>query len=124
VALKLKYQVEQVVCCEMEESQITKANSSVITRKVVRTAKEAGGRDHPSCVIFCLLVCKRWFKLQASKELWDEGLHMARATACEVLAKKLYAKALLHHLGCLTSDGTFLASRGRRVSTSSCRKPC
>ncbi|KAL9002086.1 MAG: hypothetical protein Q9188_004959, partial [Gyalolechia gomerana] len=75
VALRLKYQIEQVIPCELEEWKITKANSPVITKKVIMTAKEAGGTDHRSCVIYCLLVCLRWFKRQAELELWDADLH-------------------------------------------------
>ena len=89
IALRLKYQIEQVVPCELEEWKITKANSPVITKKVVRTAKEAGGQDYQCCVVYCLLVCHRWFKRQAMLELWDADLHNRRATACEVLSKQL-----------------------------------
>lgn len=89
VALRLKYQIEQVIPCELEEWKVTKANSPVITRKVIKTAREAGGKDYKSCVVYCLLVCKRWFKRQASLELWDADLHDVRAMACEVLAKRL-----------------------------------
>lgn len=74
----------------MEESKITKANSPVITRKVIQTAKEAGGEEHQACVVYCLLVCLRWFKKQAGLELWDADLHNVRAVACEVIAKQMY----------------------------------
>lgn len=74
----------------MEEIKITKANSPVITRKVIQTAKEAGGEEHGACVVYCLLVCHRWFKKQAMLELWDADLHNVRAVACEVLAKQMY----------------------------------
>ena len=43
--------------------------------------------DYGACVIYCLLVCKRWFKQQAKLELWDADLHELRAMACERLAK-------------------------------------
>ena len=89
VALRLKYQIEQVIPCELEEWKITKANSPVITKKVVKTAKEAGGKDYAACVVYCLLVCRRWFKRQALIELWDSEMHDVRATACEVVAKRL-----------------------------------
>ncbi len=89
VALRLKYQIEQVIPCELEEWKITKANSPVITRRVIKTAKEAGGKEHEACVVYCLLVCNRWFKQMAKLELWDADLHDVRATACEVLAKQL-----------------------------------
>ena len=75
--------------CELEEWKIAKANSPIITAKVVQAAKEAGGQDHAGCVIYCLLVCLRWFKRQAQLELWDADLLHARAVACEVLAKKI-----------------------------------
>lgn len=96
VALRLKYQIERVIPCELEESQVTRANSPVITRKVIKTAKEAGGEEYKGCVVYCLLVCRRWFRRQALLELWDAGLHDLRAVACEVLAKQMYLS--LSHL--------------------------
>ncbi|KAI9696719.1 MAG: hypothetical protein M1836_005081 [Candelina mexicana] len=89
VALRLKYLIEEVIPCELEEERITKAHSNVITRHVLQCAREAGGEDSRSCVVYCLLVCKRWFKRQAILELWDADLHNVRAVACEVLAKHL-----------------------------------
>lgn len=89
VALRLKFQIEQVIPCELEEWKVTKANSPIITKKVIMTAKEAGGKDHKACVVYCLLVCLRWFKRQAMLELWDADLHNVRATACEVMAKHM-----------------------------------
>lgn len=89
VALRLKYQIEQVIPCELEEFKITKANSPVITKRVIRTARQAGGQEHGQCVVYSLLVCYRWFRRQALLEPWDEDLHGVRATACEVMAKQI-----------------------------------
>ena len=89
IALRLKYQIEQVIPCELEEAQITKAHSSIITPAVIATAKSAGGKDHAACIVYCLLVCYRWFKRQAMLELWDADLLHVRAVACEVLAKQI-----------------------------------
>ncbi|KAL2364704.1 hypothetical protein RJZ56_002368 [Blastomyces dermatitidis] len=89
VALRLKYQIEQVISCELDEDAVTKANSNVITKAVIQTAREAGGEEHKACVVYCLLVCLRWFKLQALAELWDSDLHQLRAVACEMLAKRI-----------------------------------
>ena len=89
VALRLRYQIEQVIPCELEEFKVTKANSPIITSKVIKTAKEAGGNEHGACVVYCLLVCYKWFKRQAILELWDADLHDVRATACEMLAKHI-----------------------------------
>jgi len=66
---------------------VTKANSKVITHKVIQAAKEAGGKEHGACVVYALLVNKRWFKKQAMLELWDADLHNLRAIAAEVIAK-------------------------------------
>lgn len=89
VALRLKYQIERVIPCELDTSQITSPNSSIITKSVVETAREAGGDEYRACVVYCLLVCLRWFKAQAAIELWDSDLYFARAIACEVIAKHM-----------------------------------
>ncbi|EXJ82570.1 hypothetical protein A1O3_06383 [Capronia epimyces CBS 606.96] len=89
VALRLKYQIEEVIPIEIAEDKVTAANSPIITPKVVATAKQAGGEDYAACVVYCLLVCKRWFVRQANLELWDADLHHVRAVACEILAKRI-----------------------------------
>jgi hypothetical protein len=89
IALRLKHQIEQVVPCELEEFKVTKAHSPILTDAVVRTAKEAGGTEYKACVVYCLLVVKKWFKKQALYELWDADLHDVRAVAAEVMAKRI-----------------------------------
>jgi hypothetical protein len=89
VALRLKYQIEEVIPFEIPEDKVTSANSGIVTKKVVKTAKEAGGKDYAACVVYCLLVCKRWFRRQANLELWDADLHNVRAAACEAIAKQI-----------------------------------
>ncbi|KAK6435519.1 Calcium channel yvc1 [Oleoguttula sp. CCFEE 5521] len=92
VALRLKYQLEVVVPCELPEDRITAAHSNVITDEVVKTALAAGklgDKDHSACVVYCLLIVKSWFKKQAKLELWDADLHEVRAEACEVIAKRI-----------------------------------
>lgn len=89
VALRLRYLIEESVPCELEEDLITKAHSKIITKKVMKAAKEAGGQEHAACVVFCLLVNKRWFKQQALLEIWDAELYQIRAVAAEVIAKQL-----------------------------------
>lgn len=101
IALRLKHQIELVIPCELEEDRITAAHSSIITPGVVATAKSAGkvhapgqpaadsDPDYSACVVWCLLVCKKWFKRQAALELWDADMHVVRAVACEVLAKHI-----------------------------------
>ncbi|KAI9793242.1 MAG: hypothetical protein M1816_000663 [Peltula sp. TS41687] len=55
VALRLKYLIEQVIPCEIEVDRVTKPNSPIITPRVEKAAKEAGGEEYRGCVVFCLL---------------------------------------------------------------------
>ncbi|KAL7274333.1 Calcium channel yvc1 [Rhizina undulata] len=89
VAIKLKYLIEAAVSCELKESHITRPHSRIITHDVVRLAKEAGGDEDKGCVVYCLLVCLRWFKRQAVLELCDADLNALRAEACQVIAKRI-----------------------------------
>jgi hypothetical protein len=105
VALRLRFLIEQCVPCELEEEQITKAHSRIITPRVVQAAREAAGSAdrRGACVVFCLLINKRWFGHQAAVELWDADLHKLRAMACEVVAKQIIeieddTAYLMHHV--------------------------
>ncbi|KAJ9234721.1 hypothetical protein DTO169E5_6434 [Paecilomyces variotii] len=89
VALRLKHQIEQVIPCELDQDLIVKPNSRIITKDVIQTAKEAGGDEYRACVVYCLLVCLRWFNKQGAAELWDSELYGCRALACEVIAKQI-----------------------------------
>lgn len=94
IALRLKYQLEEVIPCELPEERITRPHSDVITPDVMKTAKTAGkvagmNEDYGACIIYCLLVVKNWLRLQARLELWDADLHGLRAVACEKLAKMI-----------------------------------
>lgn len=86
----MKYQIEEVIPIEVAEEEITNPNSRVITKSVLETAKSAGGDGETrGCVIYCLLVCLKWFELQSLVELWDAEVHESRMVACESLAKRL-----------------------------------
>ena len=92
IALRLKYQVEEVIPCELPEERVIEPHSNVLTAAVVKTAKSAGkvagmDKDYSACVVYCLLVVKSWFRYQAKLELWEAELHELRAVACERLAK-------------------------------------
>jgi hypothetical protein len=89
VCLRLRHLIQECIPCEMEESKVTRAHSRIITKRVIQAAKEAGGQDYRGCVVYCLLVNKRWFKHEAVTELWDADLHSLRAVACGVIAKAL-----------------------------------
>jgi hypothetical protein len=94
VALRLRNLIEECVPCELEEEQITRPHSKIITNKVIQAAKDAGGNEHRACVVYCLLVNKRWWMHQALVELWDADLHKVRAVACEVIAKAMLVPSI------------------------------
>jgi hypothetical protein len=103
VALRIRHLIEECVPCELKENHITSPHSRILTAKVIQAAKEAGGREYKDCVVFCLLINKRWWQRQALGELWDADLHYLRAIACEVIAKKIIeseddADYLLHSI--------------------------
>lgn len=89
IALRLKYLVEQAVPCELKTSQITRPHSEVITRSVIQLAQEAAEAEDRACIVFCLLTCMRWFKMQMILEMYDAGLNALRAEACQVIAKAI-----------------------------------
>ncbi|KHE84196.1 hypothetical protein GE21DRAFT_1209354 [Neurospora crassa] len=89
IALRIRHLIEECVPLELPVEKITSPTSKIITKKVIKAAKEAGGKEHRSCVVYCLLVNKRWWKHQAQVELWDADLHALRAVACEVIAKQI-----------------------------------
>lgn len=65
ICLRLKHQIEQVIPYEIEEEKVTKPNSPIITSAVLETASKAGGGDaeKTACVVYCLLMVKKWFKV-------------------------------------------------------------
>lgn len=73
IALRLKHQIEQVIPCELDEESVVKPHSPVITNDVLETAKLAGGEEHRACVVFCLLVVKKWFKVGACTCYCDDS---------------------------------------------------
>jgi hypothetical protein len=89
VALRIRHLIEQCVPVELNPELVTRPHSRVITPKVIKAAKEAGGSEHGACVVFCLLINKQWWRHQALVELWDADLHHLRAVACEVIAKQI-----------------------------------
>ena len=89
VCLRLRHLIREVIPCEMDEGRVTTPHSKIITTQVIQAAKEAGGSDHKSCVVYALLVNQKWFSHEAMVELWDADLHQLRALTCGVIAKAL-----------------------------------
>ncbi|KAK0549184.1 Calcium channel yvc1, partial [Tilletia horrida] len=58
---------------------------------VVGTAQQQAleNDDLSGCIVYCLLVCYRFFWRQSRSELWDADLHESRMVACDLLAKRI-----------------------------------
>ncbi|KAH7171461.1 hypothetical protein EDB81DRAFT_198381 [Dactylonectria macrodidyma] len=115
ICLRLRHLIRECIPCELEESQITRSHSTVITKKVIQAAKEAGGNQYRACVVYALLVNLHWFKREAQIELWDADLHEIRAIACGVVAKQIIEgeedmEYLMHHI--LLRRYSFLINSG------------
>ncbi|KPM40323.1 Calcium channel YVC1 [Neonectria ditissima] len=89
ICLRLRHLIRECIPCDLEEAQITRSHSTIITKKVIKAAKEAGGHQYRGCVVYALLVNLHWFKCEAILELWDADLHQLRAVACTVIAKQI-----------------------------------
>lgn len=63
ICLRLKHQIEQIIPYELEVEKVTKANSPIITQAVLNTANKSGGEDRTACVVYCLLIVKKWFSV-------------------------------------------------------------
>lgn len=116
VALRLKYLIEEVIPCELKESHITTPHGKIITKAVIKAAQAAGGKDFGACVVYCLLVNKRWFKKQAMLELWDADLHELRAIACEVIAKEMCVQSA--EGWCRANENTVSSAKMTKITSS------
>ncbi|KAK9385666.1 hypothetical protein V1515DRAFT_231787 [Lipomyces mesembrius] len=90
VALRLKAIIDTIIPIEVKESRISRpGGASVITQNVLELALEAAEGDKKACIIYALLTCKQWFRHLELEELYDAELNARKATACEVIAKRL-----------------------------------
>jgi hypothetical protein len=117
--------IEAAIPFEVKESHITRPRSQIITKQVVKLAQEAGGSEDGACVVYCLLVCLRWFKRQAQLEVYDADLYLLRAEACQVIAKKiiediedneyLFLEVLLRRYSILRNGRESMPANGRFI---------
>ncbi|PPQ64620.1 hypothetical protein CVT24_008357 [Panaeolus cyanescens] len=73
---------------EVEPSSITEPTSRIITPQVVSAFRAAAG-DFTEALPYCLLRARAEFMWDADNNPADYGENLARATACEVLARRI-----------------------------------
>ncbi|BFZ62032.1 Calcium channel yvc1 [Saitoella coloradoensis] len=92
VALRIRYLVQEIIPVAYKESHVTKPNSRIITSDVIELVRTRAGVDSKetnACVVYALLMCRRWFMKQSKSNLPDADLNNLRAVACDVLAKQI-----------------------------------
>ncbi|ODQ55443.1 hypothetical protein SAICODRAFT_76435 [Saitoella complicata NRRL Y-17804] len=92
VALRIRYLVQEIIPVAYKESHVTKPNSRIITNDVIELVRTRAGVDSKetnACVVYALLMCRRWFMKQSKSNLPDADLNNLRAVACDVLAKQI-----------------------------------
>lgn len=99
ICLRLKHQIEQVIPYELEEEKVVKANSPIITQAVLDTANKAGGDgDKTACVVYCLLIVKKWFKVCGtsirSSEEYADNIRNKQLPSCGTPTSSMYAPSL------------------------------
>lgn len=88
VARKIRQLMIQLVPLQVKESHITNPKSRIITDGVLKLV-ESAAHDEPGCVVFCCVYVANYFHRLCSKDLSDADVHVLRAIACEVIAKRL-----------------------------------
>lgn len=88
VARKIRHLMVQLIPIEVKESHILNPKSRIITNSVLDLIESAAD-DEPGCVIFCCVWVARYFHHMCLKDLPDADVHVLRAIACEVVAKRL-----------------------------------
>jgi len=112
VAMKIRYLIEQLVPVEVkvislprrdfefQPSWITQPHSRAVKKRVLRLVWEAGA-DDSACIVYALLICRkyaitvgkkvlsvfRYFRRMAQQDLVEAGLHNLRKLASEHTAK-------------------------------------
>lgn len=88
VARKIRHLMVQLIPMQVKETHITNPKSRIITDSVLKLV-EFAAKDEPGCVSFCCVWVARYFHRLCLKDLPDADVHVLRAVACEVIAKRL-----------------------------------
>lgn len=100
IALRVKQLIDIIVPIDFDETVVKRADSPVITQRVLELVREAAGgqgngepgsssRSYRATLIFVLLTVKRWYESSAEEELHDAPLYNLRASAAEEIAARL-----------------------------------
>ncbi|KZP00161.1 calcium activated cation channel [Calocera viscosa TUFC12733] len=88
IVKRLRAMVLTLLPIEVEESRLIDSTTRIITPAVINSFGKAAG-DFQEALPFCLLRARRTFEEEAQRNPADFDENMARAMACEILARKL-----------------------------------
>ncbi|OLL25622.1 Eukaryotic translation initiation factor 2 subunit alpha [Neolecta irregularis DAH-3] len=100
-ASRVRFVIERLIDCELDQEEIVKPNSRIMTKNVVALVEDIGGPaiHDRACIVFALLICRRYFQRQLVTDLTDTDVNLPRVVACDILAKRILEK---------TTDKNFL----------------
>lgn len=100
IAIRVKDIIDNIIPIEFDEIAITRPDSKVLNDNVYELVLRAAGgkgdgsagtssRRYRACLIFVLLIVKRWYRQSSDAYLYDSTLYDLRGLAAEHLAKKI-----------------------------------
>lgn len=101
IALNLKYLIDKLIPIAIDESEIVKDGSNVLTPKVIQLTYEACGGDqsnkeyqqkYRAVLVFCLIKVSSWYNQLSSVEISNSKLYDVRSITAQQLAKIIIAK--------------------------------
>lgn len=100
IALRIKQLIDIVVPIEFDPAVVERADSPVLTERVLDLVREAAGgkgdgrkgsssRAYRATLVFVLLKVRSWYLSSAEEELHDADLYNLRASTAELVAARL-----------------------------------
>ncbi|BEJ00680.1 hypothetical protein CcaverHIS631_0505370 [Cutaneotrichosporon cavernicola] len=99
---RLKAMTNRLLPIQVELEDITSPTSAIVTPEVVKAFYEAGG-DFREAVPFCLLRARQLFIKEGNLNQADYEENMCRATACEMIARRITHMVSRHRLPSIMS---------------------
>ncbi|BEJ15939.1 hypothetical protein CspHIS471_0505440 [Cutaneotrichosporon sp. HIS471] len=99
---RLKAMANRLLPIQVELEDITSPTSGIVTPEVVKAFYEAGG-DFKEAVPFCLLRARQMFIKEGNLNQADYEENMCRATACEMIARRITHMVSRHRLPSIMS---------------------
>ncbi|GMK55778.1 hypothetical protein CspeluHIS016_0208340 [Cutaneotrichosporon spelunceum] len=102
IVKRIKAMANRLLPIQVELDDITSPTSAIVTPEVVKAFYEAGG-DFREAVPFCLLRARQLFIKEGNANQADYEENICRATACEMIARRITHMVSRHRLPSIMS---------------------